>query len=60
MPRKEASFSSPRITREVRKTFGKKAESVRVRMRSSKDVYRFVSKVEKAHKKAAKSKLAFD
>ena len=39
--------------------FGTERETVKVRMRYSKEVQKFISKMEKAHKRAAKSKLIF-
>ena len=52
-------FASPKIAKNVAKVFGYRAPSVEVRMRSSRDVSRFIRKVEDACKKTAKSRLVF-
>lgn len=60
MSQSTACYASPKIVREFGKVFGDKASAVHATMRRSKDVPRFIRKVEAAHKKAAKSKLQFD
>jgi len=52
-------FTSPKIAKEMKKKFGAKAETVEVTMKYRKEVKSFVKKIEKAHKKAGKSKLIF-
>jgi hypothetical protein len=54
-----ACYASPKIARELTKVFGNEVSAVRVTMRESKDVPRFVRKVSEAHKKTAKSQLKF-
>ena len=54
-----AYYASPRIAQELTKVFGNGVSAVKVTMRESKDVPRFVRKVAEAHKKAAKSRLKF-
>jgi hypothetical protein len=60
MSRTLAYYASPRIAQELAKVFGNEVSALRVTMRASKDVPRFVRKVAEAHKKAAKSRLKFD
>jgi len=57
---KSRVYASPKIARQIAKSYGNKASFVKVSMRSSEDVKRFVKKVESAHKRTAKSKLKFD
>ena len=52
-------FASPKIAKDVVKVFGNDTRTVEVRMRSNKDVPRFIQKVENAFKKTAKSRLVF-
>lgn len=55
----QSKFTSPKIADEMKKKFGDKAETVTVTMKYRKEVGAFVRKIEKAHKKAGKSKLFF-
>lgn len=48
-----------KLTESVLKYFGSEHEVIKVRMRSGKDVYGFVRKVEEAHRKAGNSRLLF-
>jgi hypothetical protein len=54
-----ALYASPKIARELTKVFGKEVSDVKVTMRESKDVPRFVRKISDAHKKTARSRLKF-
>ncbi len=56
MPRK---FSSPEIAKELERKYGEKTEVVKVRMHHEKIVRKYIIGIEKAHKRAAKSKLVF-
>jgi hypothetical protein len=51
-------YASPRIAKALTKVFGR-ASSIRVTMRATKDVSRFIRKLDAANKKAAKSSLHF-
>ncbi len=53
------AYASPKIASVLVKQFGARASTVTVRMRGSKDVSRFIRKIEDAQKKAAKSTLRF-
>jgi len=55
----QGKFSSPNIAKEMKKRFGNNIEAITVTMKYQKQVGDFVKKIEKAHKKAAKSKLIF-
>ncbi len=55
----EKMYSSPSIAKEVQRVYGDKAKVVDVPMRHEQTVRRFVTKIEQAHKDAAKSKLVF-
>jgi len=55
----QSRFTSPKIAEEIKKKFGNQAETVTVTMKYRKQVGAFVRKIEKAHKKAGKSKLVF-
>ncbi|NOZ87477.1 MAG: hypothetical protein GXP49_14640 [Deltaproteobacteria bacterium] len=55
----QSKFTSPNIAKEMKKKFGNQAETVTVTMKYRKQVGAFVKKIEKAHKKAGKSKLLF-
>ena len=60
MPPTTVSYASPKIAKDLLKVFGGAALPVKVTMRASKDVSKFIRKVQVAHKKAAKSRLQFD
>jgi hypothetical protein len=51
-------YASPRIAKALTKVFGR-ASSIKVTMRATKDVSRFIRKLDAANKKAAKSSLHF-
>lgn len=55
----ERMYSSPGIAKEVQRVYGNKAKVVYVPMRHEQTVRRFVTKIEQAHKNAAKSRLVF-
>ncbi|GMT40102.1 MAG: hypothetical protein IEMM0001_0837 [bacterium] len=55
----QSKFTSPKIAEEMKKKFGDQAETVTVTMKYRRQVGAFVKKIEKAHKKAGKSKLSF-
>ena len=52
-------YASPRIAKALTKVFGR-ASSIKVTMRASKDISRFIRKLDAANRKAAKSSLHFD
>ena len=51
-------YASPRIAKELTKVFGQ-SSAVSVTMRATKDVSKFIRKLDAASKKAAKSQLHF-
>lgn len=53
------TYSSPKIARELSKKFSKTGESVKVDMKYTKEVGRFIREVESAQRSAAHSKLVF-
>ena len=55
----QVTFSSPKIAREMKKVYGSNTKVVRIKMRHEEEVKKYVMKIEEAHNKAAKSKLAF-
>jgi hypothetical protein len=57
--KKQATFGNTALARKMASRFGTERETVKVRMRYSREVQKFISKMEKAHKQAAKSKLIF-
>jgi len=54
-----ATYSSPKIARELTKQFGTKGEPVRVKMKFTREIGGFIKKVESAQQAAANSKLVF-
>ena len=54
-----ATYSSPKIARELTKQFGTKGEPVRVKMRFTREIGGFIKKVESAQRAAPNSKLVF-
>lgn len=52
-------YSSPKIARELRKQFGTSGEPIKVKMKYTREIGRFIKKVESAQRAAAKSKLVF-
>lgn len=56
---KRITFSSPTIAKEVERVYGGSTKVVKVKMQHEQDVKKYVMEIEEAHKKAAKSKLAF-
>jgi len=56
---KQATFGNTALAQKMASRFSAERETVKVRMRYSGEVRKFISKIEKAHKKAAKSKLSF-
>jgi hypothetical protein len=59
MSQPEATYASPKRTKELVKAFGEAAPPVKVTMRASKDVSKFIHKVAVARRKATTSKLQF-
>ncbi len=53
-------YASPKIAAQVAQSFGNRTSTKKVSMRSSRDVNKFIKKVESAHKRAATSKQKFD
>lgn len=56
---KNTTFGNADLAKKMASRFGKNQEPVQVEMRFAKEVRQFIEKVDKAHKKAAKSKLIF-
>ncbi|MDT8391684.1 MAG: hypothetical protein RRC34_14385 [Lentisphaeria bacterium] len=56
---KKTGFASPQVAEQMAQVFGQKAKTVSVEMKHRRQVGDFVRKIEKAHKQAAKSTLAF-
>ena len=52
-------FTRPEVAEQMAQVFGKKAETVNVDMKHRQQVGKFVRKIEKARKQAAKSTLTF-
>ena len=52
-------FSSPAIAKEMKKIYGSSAKVIKIDMCHEDEVRKYVTKIEKAHKKAAESKLTF-
>ena len=52
-------YSSPKIAREMVRRFGKKAQTVRVEMKYTREVGNFIRSVESAHKNTEKSTRVF-
>lgn len=59
MPDQPITYSSPQIAKELAKVFGDKASEVKVTVRASKDVPRYLEKVAAARRKSAQSTLRF-
>ncbi len=53
------TYSSPKIARELGKRFGDQSKTVKVKMKFTKEIGRFVQNVNAAHRRTAKSKLVF-
>ena len=54
-----ATYSSPRIARELTKKFGRSRDPVKVEMKYTKEIGQFIKKVESAQNAAANSTLVF-
>lgn len=52
-------FASPAIAKELQSRFGSSTKVVKIRIRHEAAVRKYIMGIEAAHKKAAKSKLAF-
>ncbi len=59
MPTTPVTYASPKLAAAMAKVFGNEASEVKVSIRSSKDVPRFLAKVVAAREKTAKSTLRF-
>lgn len=59
MQTESATIVSPKPTVELGKVFGARASEVKVTMRSSKDVPRFLARLDEVRKRSANSKLKF-
>ena len=55
----QAKFSSPAIAKEMKKIYGSKAKVIRIDMCHEDEVRKYVTQIEKAHRKAAGSTLDF-
>jgi len=53
------TYSSPKIARALSKRFGKQTSTVKVEMKYTREIGRFIQKVEAAHQQTANSKLVF-
>jgi hypothetical protein len=53
------TYSSPRIARELGKQFADQATTVRVEMKYTREIGRFIQKVVSAHQRTARSKQVF-
>ncbi len=56
---KKATFGNADLAKKMATRFGTNQDTVQVEMRYAKEVQTFLRKIEKAHKKAADSKLVF-
>ncbi|MCF8055831.1 MAG: hypothetical protein K9K37_04220 [Desulfocapsa sp.] len=56
---KHMTFGNADLAKKMVTRFGMSQQSVQVEMRFAKEVRQFIQKVDKAHKKAASSKLIF-
>jgi len=54
-----ATYSSPKIARELKRQFGNEARTIKVDMKYTKEIGGFIAKVESAQRKTAGSKLIF-
>jgi hypothetical protein len=59
MPDQPITYASPKAATTLAKVFGDKASEVKVEVRSSKDVPKFLARLLAARKKTAQSKLRF-
>jgi len=55
----QAKFTSPKIAEEIKKKFAQQTEIISINMKYKRNIGRFIRKIERAHKKAAKSTLSF-
>ena len=55
----QAKFTSPRIAKEIKKKFAEQTEIISIDMKYKRNIGRFIRKIERAHKRAAKSTLSF-
>jgi len=56
---KQKTFGNPALTQKLVAKFGANKETVKTKMRYSKEVRNFVDKIESANKKTSKSELVF-
>lgn len=54
------TYSSPKIARELSRKFGNHVKTVKVEMKFTREIGRFVQRVEAAHQRTASSKLVFN
>lgn len=57
--KKHATFGNTDLAKKIASQFGTTQDSVKAEMRYTKVVQTFIRKVDEAHRKASKSKLAF-
>lgn len=55
----QAKFTSQKIAEEIKKKFAQQAEIISINIKYKRNIGRFIRKIERAHKKAAKSTLSF-
>ncbi len=54
-----ATYSSPKIARELTKRFGTSRDPIKVEMKYTREIGQFIKKVESAQRAAANSRLVF-
>jgi len=54
------SYASPKFAKKIAKVFGAKASPVKIAMRPSKDVPRFLKKFDQVQKRTSRSVLQLD
>lgn len=55
----QEKFSSPKIAEEIKKKFGDDVKTVSVKMKYTREIGRFIKKIDKAHQRTAQSTLHF-
>jgi hypothetical protein len=60
MPTESGNYASPKIAKALAKTFGRNLPQIRVTMRGTKDVPKFIQRLEEVRKLTAQHCLQFD
>jgi len=52
-------FTSPKIAQEIKREFGDEVKTISVKMKYTREIERFINKIDKAHQRTDQSTLRF-